>query len=66
MKNILVTGSHRSGTTWIGQMLSQDKNTMYVYEPFNIGNYTHFPNDFSCWCQDIVREALSDKNSKSV
>lgn len=50
MKNILVTGSHRSGTTWIGQMLSQDKNTMYVYEPFNIGNYTHFPNDFSCWC----------------
>jgi hypothetical protein len=35
-KPILVTGAHRSGTTWVGQMLCLDKNTRYIHEPFNI------------------------------
>ena len=33
---ILVTGSHRSGTTWAGQMLCLSPHTAYVHEPFNI------------------------------
>jgi hypothetical protein len=32
---ILVTGSHRSGTTWVGRMLALDPNLVYVHEPFN-------------------------------
>ncbi len=36
-KPILVTGSHRSGSTWVGQMLSLAKNVSYVSEPFNPG-----------------------------
>ena len=35
-KPILVTGTHRSGTTWIGQILAKAPNVGYIYEPFNI------------------------------
>jgi len=33
---ILVTGSHRSGTTWVGKMLSLPRSIAYIHEPFNI------------------------------
>lgn len=33
---ILVTGSHRSGTTWVGKMLSADADTAYISEPLNV------------------------------
>lgn len=32
---ILVTGSHRSGTTWVGRMLDQSTTTYYLGEIFN-------------------------------
>lgn len=33
---ILVTGSHRSGTTWVGRMLALDPSLEYIHEPFNL------------------------------
>jgi hypothetical protein len=33
---ILVTGSHRSGTTWLANMLSLADGTLMAHEPFNI------------------------------
>jgi len=33
---ILVTGAHRSGTSWVGRMLSADRNTAYISEPLNV------------------------------
>lgn len=33
---ILVTGSHRSGTSWTGRMLSASPEVGYIHEPFNI------------------------------
>jgi hypothetical protein len=33
---ILVTGAHRSGTTWVGRMLSADRSTAYISEPLNV------------------------------
>ena len=33
---ILVTGAHRSGTTWVGKMLAADVNTAYISEPLNV------------------------------
>ena len=33
--SILVTGSHRSGTTWVGNILALTNGTRYVQEPFN-------------------------------
>jgi len=32
---ILVTGAHRSGTTWVGRMLALAPGVQYVHEPFN-------------------------------
>jgi hypothetical protein len=32
---ILVTGSHRSGTTWVGHILSSHRKIAYLHEPFN-------------------------------
>lgn len=34
---ILVTGSHRSGTTWVGKLLARAPGVAYVHEPFNPG-----------------------------
>lgn len=35
-KPIIITGAHRSGTTWVGQMISAAPNIRYIHEPFNI------------------------------
>lgn len=32
---ILVTGAHRSGTTWVGRMLAANPRTAYISEPLN-------------------------------
>lgn len=33
---ILVTGAHRSGTTWVGRMLAANPQTAYISEPLNV------------------------------
>lgn len=38
---ILVTGAHRSGTTWVGRTISRHPVVHYVQEPFNVS----YPND---------------------
>lgn len=35
---ILVTGSHRSGTTWVGRMLAAAPNAFYIHEPFSVSD----------------------------
>lgn len=32
---ILVTGSHRSGSTWIGTIIGKSDDVCYIWEPFN-------------------------------
>lgn len=34
--SILVTGAHRSGSTWVGKMLAADSSLAYVSEPLNV------------------------------
>ena len=36
-KPILVTGAHRSGTTWVGKMLTLSPAVGYIREPFGLG-----------------------------
>lgn len=33
---ILVTGAHRSGTTWVGRMLAASRQVAYISEPLNV------------------------------
>lgn len=35
---ILITGTHRSGTTWVGNILSKNPAYELIYEPFNLHN----------------------------
>ena len=32
---ILVSGSHRSGTTWVGKMIASSPSVSFIHEPFN-------------------------------
>ncbi len=41
---ILVTGSHRSGSTWTGKMLAFSPHVLYLQEPFN----EHYYNPGTC------------------
>ena len=41
---ILVTGAHRSGTTWVGKMLAAEDGVAYISEPLNV---LHRPGVFS-------------------
>lgn len=54
---ILVTGTHRSGTTWVGKMLAADACTAYISEPLNV---LHRPGVFRSkvpyWYQYICEE----------
>jgi hypothetical protein len=58
---ILVTGSHRSGTTWVGKMLAVDANTAYISEPLNV---LHRPGVFRApvkhWYTYITDENASE------
>jgi hypothetical protein len=37
-KPILVTGSHRSGSTWVGRMLAEAPAVFYIHEPFSVSH----------------------------
>jgi len=50
---ILVTGAHRSGTTWTGRMLALAPRVAYLHEPFNLQHRpgfcgARFPFWFTC------------------
>ena len=54
---ILVTGAHRSGTTWVGKMLAASGESAYISEPLNIWHRPGiFSNPISCWYTYICRE----------
>lgn len=58
---ILVTGTHRSGTTWVGKMLAAAVATAYISEPLNV---LHRPGVFRAqvkhWYQYICEDNESD------
>lgn len=54
---ILVTGSHRSGSTWAGKMLAAAPHVGYIHEPFNIEiKIGKIPKPFKYWFQYICEE----------
>jgi hypothetical protein len=54
---ILVTGSHRSGTTWVGRMLALSPNVGYVHEPFNVQRFPGWTRErFPHWYLHVTEE----------
>jgi hypothetical protein len=63
-KPILVTGSHRSGTTWAGRNLALAPYTCYIHEPFNVGiKISVIDCPLSYWYQYICKENASQYKS---
>lgn len=58
-KFILVTGSHRSGSTWTGDILSASSQVRYIHEPFNIGINPHSPLKY--WYYYIQKTEKAEK-----
>ncbi len=58
---ILVTGTHRSGTTWVGKMLAAGSSTAYISEPLNV---LHRPGVFHAkvthWYQYVCEDNEKD------
>lgn len=63
---ILVTGSHRSGSTFVGRMIAAHPRIIYVSEPFNPGTYrgktplTQWWHQVTPSTEDTVRAWLRD------
>lgn len=56
-KPILVTGSHRSGSTWVGKLLATSSSVRYIPEPFNINHpQCSCGCKFKLWYQYICQE----------
>jgi len=68
---ILVTGSHRSGSTWIGTVLALNPGSGYIPEPFNRRcrpgvcradfplNYTYLPPETAADCRPALADTLA-------
>jgi Sulfotransferase family len=61
---ILVTGSHRSGTTWTGRMLALSPGIGYMHEPFNVHRWPNWlsrplPHAYMYVCQENEADFLS-------
>ena len=57
-KLILVTGSHRSGSTWTGNVIRKAPNTRYVHEPFNIEKENK-NSPLTFWFEHVLNAPLS-------
>lgn len=55
LKPILVTGAHRSGTTWVGKIIANSPSIRYIHEPFNI-DYSPCKVRPNYWFQYITLE----------
>lgn len=62
LRPILVTGAHRSGTTWVGRMLCASGEAFYVSEPFNVGTLgpRWIPKGFPFWFYHIPADGDSE------
>ena len=64
MRPVLVTGAHRSGTTWVGKMLAASGEFAYVSEPLNVWHrpgvmMAEVPHWYQYICADNEAEHLA-------
>ena len=50
---ILVTGTHRSGSTFVGRMIAAHPKVVYVSEPFN-PDYYHGQTPVNQWFRHVT------------
>jgi hypothetical protein len=64
-RNILITGCRRSGTTFLGRMLSVNKSISYIHEPFNY--YQGLKEaGIKGWYPYITKENINNYNKEEI
>ncbi len=63
-KNILLTGSHRSGSTWTGQTIAANGEVLYIQEPFNVFNKKYHKTPIKYWFEYVSEEDSEEQQSK--
>lgn len=54
----LVTGSHRSGSTWVGRVISQNRKVDAIIEPFNLNRIRRFKKvEYAHWYPMILDDS---------
>ena len=48
-KPIIITGSHRSGTTWVGNIIKNSPMIYYIHEPLTPNSITRGLFDTEIW-----------------
>ncbi len=73
LKPLLVTGSHRSGSTWIGRVIEQSNDFVYVDEPLQLSNTSSPVSNVKYWFpyiksddKQIIEDLLAIKESASI
>ena len=72
---ILITGIHRSGSTWLGKVMGVSSELRYIHEPFNVAKNIDIP--FSHWykyvsdCsskkeQEVIKKYVISKQSLNI
>ena len=62
---VLITGIHRSGSTWIGNMLALSPELIYIHEPFQVGIKYHNPNGiFDHWFEYVENNIPEDRKNE--
>lgn len=65
-KPILVSGSHRSGSTWVGKMISLSKDVGYIHEPLLYTNLFSLCNGTFSYFYPYISEKNNDLFSKNI
>lgn len=63
-KIIFVTGAHRSGSTWVGKIISSAQHVRYVHEPFNIA-MKHPKSPFKYWFEYVDEDMSHQKEVRN-
>lgn len=63
---IIVTGSHRSGSTWLGKMLSLTRKIKYVHEPFNKNYPLNSLSPITYWFEYVTDSDSFERKNKFI
>lgn len=64
MKNILLTGAHRSGSTWVGQVIASANEIHYIHEPFNPGANKKWLSPIEHWFEYVGKDSNERKQKR--
>ncbi|MBD3314438.1 MAG: hypothetical protein GF344_01515 [Chitinivibrionales bacterium] len=67
MGAILVSGIHRSGSTWLGNMISLANTVVYIHEPFQVGiSFKYGRGPLNYWYEYLHAESDAEQQEQML